>query len=423
MAFGIKSLRAVLLASALGAAATSADAATIVLHNIGGVTPGSDAYNGFRRAANFWGSQFSNDATINLDVGFNHLGPDILGSTRSTFAVKSIQSVEGHLIAGASTSAIDQAAAANLPALSPTSFGVGGVDVITPGYTHPETGAGNGNPFGTGNPYGIDNSTNVYDTDGTFNNVAIGVTTANAKALGYAVDPHTVDGSITFSSDFAFDFNPTDGITPGTIDFLSVATHEIGHALGFVSGVDDYDTLGGPNSPYATYDCGGFQCQDYPAEDDWFGETLDLFRYSNDPHNVAPGNGPTLTWAPGVESYFSVDGGATNLGGFSTGTFNGDTWQASHWKAPTSAPFCSGLLGIMNPYACNGTGGIVTNRDRQAFDAIGWNLNDQGDRQFTTADIYRNIGVPEPAAWTLLIGGFGLSGAMLRRRRAATLSA
>jgi hypothetical protein len=30
------------------------------------------------------------------------------------------------------------------------------------------------------------------------------------------------------------------------------------------------------------------------------------------------------------------------------------------------------------------------------------------------------VGVPEPAAWTLMIGGFGLAGAMLRRRRLAT---
>jgi hypothetical protein len=303
---------------------------------------------------------------------------------------------------------------------------VGGVSVVTPGYTHPD---GVGNPFGTGNPYGIDNSTNVYDHDGTFNNVAIGVTTANAKALGYAVDPSTIDGSITFSSDFAFDFDPTNGISNNTIDFLSVATHEIGHALGFVSGVDDYDVLGGPNSPYATYDCGGFQCKDYPAEDDWFGETLDLFRYSNDPKNVAPGNGPVLTWAPGDESYFSVDGGASNLGNFSTGTFNGDGWQASHWKAPTSAPFCSGLLGIMNPYACRNTLGIVTGRDFQAFDAIGYNFgfdSGEGGHDLTTADISRQFridGVPEPASWALLIGGFGLTGAMLRRRRAAALTA
>jgi hypothetical protein len=32
-------------------------------------------------------------------------------------------------------------------------------------------------------------------------------------------------------------------------------------------------------------------------------------------------------------------------------------------------------------------------------------------------------GVPEPASWALMIGGFGLAGAMLRRRRAATAAA
>lgn len=32
-------------------------------------------------------------------------------------------------------------------------------------------------------------------------------------------------------------------------------------------------------------------------------------------------------------------------------------------------------------------------------------------------------GVPEPASWALMIGGFGMSGAMLRRRRTAVLAA
>ncbi|MFH7813512.1 NF038122 family metalloprotease, partial [Acetobacter lovaniensis] len=58
----------------------------------------------------------------------------------------------------------------------------------------------------------------------------------------------TADGSITFSSAFAFDFDPTDGIEANSFDFIGVAIHEIGHALGFVSGVDTYDGRTSPGS-------------------------------------------------------------------------------------------------------------------------------------------------------------------------------
>lgn len=37
-----------------------------------------------------------------------------------------------------------------------------------------------------------------------------------------------------------------------------------------------------------------------------------------------------------------------------------------------------------------------------------------------TIAIFSDAGVPEPASWALMIGGFGLAGAALRRRRAVT---
>lgn len=37
--------------------------------------------------------------------------------------------------------------------------------------------------------------------------------------------------------------------------------------------------------------------------------------------------------------------------------------------------------------------------------------------------IFRSNGVPEPAAWALMIAGFGLVGAAQRRRREATIAA
>ena len=60
------------------AAAVPAGAATIVLNNTGGVDPGTNAYQGFTTAANFWASMIANPITIKLDVGFDHLGPGIL---------------------------------------------------------------------------------------------------------------------------------------------------------------------------------------------------------------------------------------------------------------------------------------------------------------------------------------------------------
>lgn len=49
-----------------------------------------------------------------------------------------------------------------------------------------------------------------------------------------------------------------------------------------------------------------------------------------------------------------------------------------------------------------------------------WDSNNGDNTEHVTASITRpGDGVPEPATWALMIGGFGLTGAMLRRRRAA----
>ncbi|HEY8004221.1 MAG TPA: NF038122 family metalloprotease [Phenylobacterium sp.] len=394
----------------LGAAAPAA-AATIILNNIGGVDPGTQAFQGFTTAANFWASEITNPITIELDVGFGHLGPHVLGQTSATGFHVATQSVEGQLIANA-TSSVDLAAITHMPTLTPSAepdlAGLGGLSVVTPGYTDAIAGTG------------IDNSLRVLDNNGSFNNVALTINAANARALGFGLPAGTIDGSIAFSSDFNFDFNPTDGIAPDAIDFVGVATHEIGHALGFSSGVDTYDVLGLPKGPLAGQAClsDGTLCQNYPAQDDAFGTPLDLFRYAKDPLGTGTGD-PALTWVPGVESYFSLDGGATPLGGFSTGAFNGDTWQASHWKRTPGET----ALGIMDPAVSFGQEDVFSNLDFEAFDAIGYNFNfDPGldPHSLSTADIsrmFRIAPLPEPQAWALMILGFGAVGVALRRER------
>ena len=205
----------------------------------------------------------SQPVTINLEVGFQSLGPGILGSTGSARTIQAAINVSNR-IAARQFGAFD--AALVRPTFHDGEYGAGtALNMFTPGYTGVDA---------SGVPYGINNGTKVFDTDGKYNATFIAVNTANARALGYNLGG-TVDGRIQFSSDFKFDFNPRNGITPGSYDFYAVAIHEIGHALGFVSGVDDYDFLG-TGGPAAGGDCGGFACQDYPAQEDWWGTTLDL---------------------------------------------------------------------------------------------------------------------------------------------------
>jgi hypothetical protein len=376
-------LAAAAATAALGAS-TPASALDIVLNDVGGVT-GSQAELGFKIAAHYWETRLTNAATVNLDVGYSNLGPGILGSTGSSLAT--FVPISGYYgaLAATQTSALDAIAVANLSPLSPT----GSVDVLVPAYTSPGLGI------------------NVADgkrtaPDGLEISNTMALTTANLKAFGVTLAPGFVDGEIQFSNTFAFDFDPTNGISAGTYDFIGVAIHEIGHALGFVSGADDFDFADGYTGP---------------VDDAWWGYGLDMFRYG------APGQ---LDWTPGTASYFSINGGVSPLmdGFFSTGVFNGDGNQASHWKEPNQATPCNNFRGVMNPYICGGKEDHVSALDLAAFDAIGWNVDfdvlEHSGYNEGSASIYRNFfGVPEPGTWGLMILGFGLAGFGLRRRRAA----
>ncbi|MBU1378573.1 MAG: NF038122 family metalloprotease [Alphaproteobacteria bacterium] len=364
--------------------ASPASALTIELNDIGGVS-GSPAALGFQVAAKYWESVFTNDAVVRFDVGFSALDPGILGQTGSTLATYVDIADYKAALAFTGTSALDAVATANFAPLN----GNGGVQALVPGYLNPAT------------QDGINPLTTRLAPDGNISET-IALSTANLKALAGDIGYAGPDGEITFSSNFNFDFDPRDGVTAGYYDFIAVAVHEIGHALGFLSGADDFDYSAGPG----------------PVDQFWWGYGLDMFRYSASGENDAP----ILDWRPGADSYFSVDGGQTALGYFSTGENFGDGYQASHWKAPQTAPFCSGLLGIMNPYACGGSANnSVTGLDLALFDAIGWNVNVDvlnNPYNFSTSQMAEAY-LPEPSTWAMLIMGMGATGAILRRRRMA----
>lgn len=65
-----------------------AGAVTIVLHGLGGtaMVTGTPAEQGFKIAARYWESVLTNNATVELNVGYGGLPPGVLGSTGSNLA-------------------------------------------------------------------------------------------------------------------------------------------------------------------------------------------------------------------------------------------------------------------------------------------------------------------------------------------------
>lgn len=292
----------------------------------------AQAIQGFQDAADRWSAIYNDNVTVNLNIGFTALGAGILGQAGSSFVTNPFTTVKNAMALDA-LSADDATAIANLQGGSNMTLLINGVAAVG-------------------------GAVNSYIVDSTGNNTdRIRMTTANAKALGLlAGNAPTVDAQITFSTNFLWDFDPTDGILPGHFDFVGVAAHEIGHAMGFTSGVDVLDLNmpggGNPNAP-----ANGFADDLYT-----FVSTLDLFRYSA----LSDANG-ALDWTADTRAkYFSIDGGTTVGAGFSTGRYHGDGRQASHWKDNL-------YLGIMDPTSGQGELLAIDANDIQAFDVIGWN--------------------------------------------------
>lgn len=300
------------------------------------------AIDGFTTAANLWSSRLADNLTVNVQIGFSPLGAGIIGQAGSAFIERSYPDVT-QALGTHRTSADDFSAHA---ALQP---GASFNRVIN--HT-------------SNNPNGANSATPYVDTMDR-----VGLTTANAKALGLLAPDSSLDALIRFSSDFSFDFNHGATIAPGQIDFVGVAAHELGHALGFVSGVDDIDTLNGA----------------YPG-DTFSSDLLDLFRYSS--LSLATGAGMTDYTADNRAKFFSVDGGATPVALFSNGIVYGDGRQASHWKDNLG-------IGIMDPTAGFGERLDISNTDLRAFDVLGYTL------------------VPEPGTGLLFCAGLFF---VIRRR-------
>jgi len=294
------------------------------------------AIDGFTAAANLWTYALADNITVNIEIGFASLSPGVIGETGSAFFEGSYSLVKRALQTHRTSSDDFSSYAALQPGTS---------------YSRLINHTSN-------NPNGPNSATPYVDTMNR-----VGLTTANAKVLGLVAPSSSLDAVIRFSSNFSFDFSHGPIINPTQYDFVGAAAHEIGHVLGFVSGVDDIDTANG------AYPGGTFSSN-----------LIDLFRYSAD--SLAAGAGYTDYTADTRDKYFSADGGATPIALFSDGVIYGDGNQASHWK--------DGLdFGIMDPTAALGERLDIGINDLRAFDVMGYTL-------------------PEPSAAGLFVAGLWL---------------
>lgn len=310
----------------------------IVINPDAGLAANLPALAAFNRAAAQWEAYISDPITITIDAHFSALGPGIIGSTSSLILQADYNTIRDQMVADASNEG-DDAVVAFLPTAAQFSATLKAGSSLT------------GNVIGT---------------------------KANLKAAGFEdLDFYfgASDATITFSSTFAFDFDNSNGVGAGLLDFETVAAHELGHALGFFSSVDS--AVAGDT----TLDV----------------SMLDLFRFRNNTASDPSTNAQFTSFArdlvPGNADIFDD---LTNEYLMSTGLTGGDGRQASHWKDDA---LIGANIGIMDPTLATGVFFKVAPSDLRALDLIGYEIT------------------LVPELTSLLLGGLGAACFLGRRRR------
>jgi len=328
-----------LLAALLGAAPCDALAVVINVAPDAGLAANPAALAAFNRAGQAWSSRFTNPISINITAGLTGgFAPNHIGHASSVKAQANFNFFRDKIVAAAANEP-DDAIVAALPTLA---------------------------QFTATLPPSIG-----------FNN-KFSATKANFKALGYVlplVDLDATlgwsDATLTFNNAYAFDYDNSDGVSPGTIDFQTVVEHEIGHALGFISAVDGVDIMKD----------GGLTGQTLITP-------LDLFRFRN---GVAGQDPTTLAEFTSFPRYLDTGGAAifddlATETGLGTGQLTGDGDEASHWK---NDDITGTLLGVMDGSIYGGEIHPITAADIRALDLIG----------------YQYVPVPEPGSALLVACG------------------
>jgi hypothetical protein len=287
--------------------------------------PGTPQYviDSFAAAAARWSAVLANNITVNISLGWQSMPAGVLGQTTPGMVQQDYSTVVAALNASASSAA----------------------DTSAYSYLQPGPSYSRLINHTTDNPNGA-NSATPYLSSLT----PVVLTRANARALGLLGASATADASIRFNANAAFDFNPADGTSSGQFDFVTVATHELGHALGFVSTVNQIEQQGG-------------------TADQLPSAVLDLFRYSAG--SVAAGRGIGDVTADARDKYFSTDGGVTGAAPFASGAIYGTGYQADHWREFS-------FTGLMDAQSFAGLQRRIGPTDLLAFDVMGYQVPEPG---------------------------------------------
>ena len=343
---------------------------------------------GIEKAGETWSSLISNDVTLEIDVNFEAEIGSLANASSEEIEVA--YSEFRQALSDSATSEDDAIAVASLPESETFNLLI----------NNTEENQG---------------SDSVYlDDNDSLNNSNIAVNTATAKALGLDLEENLTDATITFNRNVNWDYDSRDGVAINAVNFENVATHEIGHALGFNTSLDELDEIAGQNlkeliasgdvelediaealeievedlenlaalfglEDLAEIDAENFeeliagspiepilesiQPDLFVSEDNYIPNSMELFRYGDLSADLG-----VIDFTTGEsDKYFSLDGGQTKIAQFSTGEYLGDGRQTSHWKDNLG-------IGIMDPTYDYEVGdiGSISNTDLQLLDVIGW---------------------------------------------------
>ncbi|MBM3977359.1 MAG: hypothetical protein FJ299_10255 [Planctomycetes bacterium] len=248
-------------------------------------------------------SQFNDAFNLNISLSFANLGPGVLGGTGSAYANVPWSTARAGLVNNKDANDTIQT---SLPSGS----------TIPVRYTSGSS---------------VTNENRVFFTTGAYKST-IGTFSGT-------------DANMQFNSAFAFDYDPTNGISAGTYSFVDVAIHEVGHAMGCTSGID-------------------FRYNDI--------EAIDIYRFqrTDGTGDYNPDTLAEFTARPRLAAY-NAPNDAHNFDIISVEYryADGSPYQASHFREQTPN------IGIMDPaFAAVQTfyPNYYSAADHALFDAIGY---------------------------------------------------